>query len=572
MNASKIIFALFLAYCFLLPQAIFGQTATLDIVQYTPPKGWSKTTKEGAVVFTGINQTAKAFCLVAIYPTIPSASRPQQDFVNAWNYLIVKEFNAQNEPEIDTQTDPDGWQGMMGGAEIEIEGVKSYAILSVYSGFGKAASVVSIFNDQSCVPQLEAFTQGIKLDKTKAVTLTNPSFPNNQSTSPTQANSASPGKFGHLIYKPMAGWKEKNYAGGVVFIPTDLSPKHSFDVRIMESKAFSGTMQQALAESWNDALQLLQAKKAYSGKPYDIVTEKTSYKGWEYIRGRGTFLPVGSEVDRYDIHLFVVKINNRIERIMVEGHINIGQGSYSPWVNPAYEHAIEEFFYTVEFDDWKEPDLKSPSTQNGTIVGLYQGLKLGRGKLNAEYTFFFPNGQVFSGPKFPQYGFYGLNTWVEAELRTQYWGTYTLQNGTGMIKMGYGNIPIKVLGDDLIVTTQNTDHKYERVPSMDGALLNGTYAFEGNWDGKPPSITFSNDGTFIDKGALDYLHHQRSDPFNITKEPGSGTYFVKDFTLVFNYSDGRHVQVVFMGAGYDRKAPSPATLTLSFNHDTLIKK
>ena len=573
MNASKIILAVFITYCVLfLPHAIFGQTATLDILHYTPPTGWTKTAKDGTVVFSDTNQTTNAFCLLTIYPTISSAGTPQQDFMNAWNSLVVKPFKAPANPKTETETDPDGWQGTSGGAEIDIDGVTSYAILSVISGFGTTTSVLAIFNDQAYVTQLDAFTQSITLDKTKTATSTNPSGQNIQSTSSTNSHSASPGMFGHLIYKPMAGWKQKNYANGVSFIPNDLSPKHEFEVRIMESKAFSGTMQQALAESWNDALQQLQATKYYSGDPYEIVTEKTSYKGWDYIRGRGTFRPVGTEVDRYDMLLFVVKINNRIERIMVEGLINIDQGSYSPWVNPAYKHAIEEFFYTVQFDDWKEPDFKSPSTQGGGIVGLYEGFKLGGGTLKAAYTLFFPNGQVFFGPKFPLDGFYGLNTWVEAELSTRYWGTYTLQNGKGMVTMGYGNIPIKVLGNDLIVTTQNADHKYERVPSIDGAVLNGTYAFEGNWDGKPPSITFTSDGTFIDNGALDILHHTTTDPFNITKEPGSGTYLVKDFTLVFNYSDGRNVQLVFRGEGYDRKNPSPATLTLSFNNDTLIKK
>ena len=134
MHASKIILAVFIAYCVLfLPHASFGQTETLDILQYTPPQGWTKTAKEGAVVFSDINQTTKAFCMLTIYPTISSGSRPQQDFVNAWNSLVVKPFKAPANPKIDTQTDPDGWQGTVGAAEIDIEGVHSYAILSVFT-------------------------------------------------------------------------------------------------------------------------------------------------------------------------------------------------------------------------------------------------------------------------------------------------------------------------------------------------------------------------------------------------------------------------------------------------------
>lgn len=378
--------------------------------------------------------------------------------------------------------------------------------------------------------------------------------------------------YGHMLLPSLNGWQFKKYSNAAIFTPIDISPGQYLEIRIMESKPFTGTMQQALADSWNDALQELQATKAYNGNPYDIVTEKISYKGWDYIRGRGTFLAVGNESARYDMHMFVIKLNNRIERIAVWGLMNIDHGDFSPWVNPLYEHAIEEFFFSIKFDDWEEPVLTNGTVEDKGIFGLYEGLKLSGGSLDGAYTMFFPNGQIFNGPKFPAQGFYGMNTWVEAELRTRYWGTYILQNGKGNIKMGYGDIPIKVSGNDLIVTTQNTEHKYEKVPSVDGAVFDGTYAFEGNWDGNPPSITFTPDGKFIDKGALNILHHTTMDPFNITKDPGSGTYKVKNFTLVFNYSDGRTVQLVFIGEDYDKHNPGPTTLTLSFNNDVIYKK
>ncbi len=56
------------------------------------------------------------------------------------------------------------------------------------------------------------------------------------------------------------------------------------------------------------------------------------------------------------------------------------------------------------------------------------------------------------------------------------------------------------------------------------------------------------------------------------KKYGNDTYEVKDFALIFNYTDGRHLQLVFMGEGYDKKNQSPATVTMSFNNDTIYKK
>jgi hypothetical protein len=53
MKVSTTIFGLFIGtvFCFVTAQPIFCQTETLDIVQYTPPQGWTRTVKQGAVVY-----------------------------------------------------------------------------------------------------------------------------------------------------------------------------------------------------------------------------------------------------------------------------------------------------------------------------------------------------------------------------------------------------------------------------------------------------------------------------------------------------------------------------------------
>src|SRR5437763_1795449 len=142
MKSSKIILALFMAQivCLLVPRTIVCQTETLDIIQYTPPKGWTKTPTEGAIVFVDINKTTNAACLLTIYASSPSSGSPKKDFENTWNEKVVKPLNGQANPKTETQTDSQGWQVTAGAAEVEIEGGKSYAILTVYSGYGKTTS------------------------------------------------------------------------------------------------------------------------------------------------------------------------------------------------------------------------------------------------------------------------------------------------------------------------------------------------------------------------------------------------------------------------------------------------
>lgn len=159
----KVLFAT-TVFCIFLHQTAFCQTEKLDIVEYTPPKGWTKTPKEGAVTFSLINQGRTAFCVITVYASTSSAGSPQRDFTRAWNELVVKPFNAEANPKTETQSS-DGWQAIVGAAAIEEKGTKAYAILTVFSGFGKTANVLGVFNDESFVAQLDAFTQSIKLDK-----------------------------------------------------------------------------------------------------------------------------------------------------------------------------------------------------------------------------------------------------------------------------------------------------------------------------------------------------------------------------------------------------------------------
>ena len=101
MKVTKIVFGLFIAQvlCLFVPQIVSCQTETLDIIQYTPPKGWTKTPKEGAMVFTDINKSTNGFCILTVYASTASAGSPQKDFANEWNELVVQPFKAGSESE-----------------------------------------------------------------------------------------------------------------------------------------------------------------------------------------------------------------------------------------------------------------------------------------------------------------------------------------------------------------------------------------------------------------------------------------------------------------------------------------
>ena len=159
----SVLFAI-IVFCLFMPQTVFCQTEKLDIVEYTPPKGWTKTPKEGAVTYSYVNQSRTGFGVITVYASTASAGSPSKDFSKAWNELVVKPFKAEANPKTEIQA-ADGWQAIAGGAAIEEDGAKAYAILTVFSGFGKTADVLGVLTDESFVAQLDAFTKSIKLDK-----------------------------------------------------------------------------------------------------------------------------------------------------------------------------------------------------------------------------------------------------------------------------------------------------------------------------------------------------------------------------------------------------------------------
>lgn len=178
----------FTALGLLIPEAAFCQTEKLGTVQYTPPKGWKKTPKENVVVFSEVNEAANRFCIITLYGATPGVGSPQNDFTKAWDDLVVKPWGAETNPKTETAT-ADGWTAIAAGGAVDFQGNKAFALLTVFSGFGTTISVLGISNDESYLPQLTAFLEGIEKPKTIA---DNPAPQREESSPPAPAANAAP--------------------------------------------------------------------------------------------------------------------------------------------------------------------------------------------------------------------------------------------------------------------------------------------------------------------------------------------------------------------------------------------
>ena len=124
---------------------------------------------KGAMVFTDLNKAANTFCVLTVYGLSPGSGDPRRDFADKWKELVVTPFAAEDEPKTESQPAADGWTATAGGSLINMNGIKSAAILTVVSGYGKTASILAIFNDEAYSAQMQAFVSGVNLDKVAAI-------------------------------------------------------------------------------------------------------------------------------------------------------------------------------------------------------------------------------------------------------------------------------------------------------------------------------------------------------------------------------------------------------------------
>lgn len=172
MKFAKNCIATFIGLTFFLMAgaSAFAQSEKLGDITYSAPKGWTKSAKDHAVVFGEVDQKAGNFCFITLYAASASEDTPQKDFAREWKARVVDPWGGEANPK--TVTEPDnGWTAVAGGTQIDFQGNRAFAFLTVVSGFGKTVSILGILNDDSYLPPLQAFVEKIDIDKTNTTAI-----------------------------------------------------------------------------------------------------------------------------------------------------------------------------------------------------------------------------------------------------------------------------------------------------------------------------------------------------------------------------------------------------------------
>jgi len=556
--------------------ASLSQKTNFDIVDFIVPKDWIVQDVEGMKVLSTENKQSGSYCVITIFKSKSSAGKVEDDFNAAWNDIIAGAYKGPAKPLSTEKQKAEGeWNAMAGSAILSVQGMNASSLLTVLSGEKRTFSVFTLLNDQGYLTAIDQFLQGIDINE-QALANANNSKENivsNNISRPADPKTNGVQTFDNFIYTLPQGWASRPSGEIVELYPQQLKPHESFSIILLKGKISAASLQQELSNCWTEFANMFGAQllREVSGNNYNTDEVSKTDAGWEYIAGHGSM----RKGDNYFVHAYVIKVKDRIERVIVfakEIRLDAMRSNIDPTRHHyPYYKTVTDFIFNLRFANLQSPELKKGTLKGNEITGVWGGIGFGAGRLRMTYAVFFSNGQVFYGDPFPINGLLNLDTHAEKERAKRNWGTYTFQNGKGTVKMLYKSFPIRLEGDKLVFAPIKEEHKFIRMPSVDNVKLDGKWMIKGVND-RPFFITFKNDGTFIDNGALRVIDHTVYDYYSTADGGGSGSYSIKDHTIVFKYTDGRILEVAFPGLQFNPGNHSPIELVLSYNNDSLIKQ
>lgn len=158
--------------------------------------------------------------------------------------------------------------------------------------------------------------------------------------------------------------------------------------------------------------------------------------------------------------------------------------------------------------------------------------------LEWHFKIFYPNG--ISSTIVPRVGLY--NYGPNADIANNP-GIYSFDGTNGTNKVSPQSQYNEVLSLQSITKLKIDNDVYQRCASTEGKKLNGSYTSYADPNdptlqtlpyGQKPVITFHSDGTFLDEGLFNTAFVLDPQP-----APGSGTYEIKNFSIIMKYTDNR---------------------------------
>ncbi|MCJ7589140.1 MAG: hypothetical protein MUQ00_14750 [Candidatus Aminicenantes bacterium] len=290
-------------------KSLMAQTETFDITTYTPPKGWKKEMKTSVVNYTILDSAKNTYCIIGVYASRPSSGDAAADFTAEWNDLVVKPLGADANPTTKSVVAGDGRKAIVGSSLFKNQGVDNAVLLTSFSVFGKATSVIAVMNSMDFQADVQKFLDGITFSNSPATTANTPS------ANPTGQPSAMASSYNDVSFAAPKGWTQTNYSDGVGLQSPDMecSNNSNYKIIIYNNRPFSGDLKSQVREVW---YELFNPKTEG-----DIEIKKwTSPEGWEYITFENAGIVSKADATLFYGRVLLVKQGSQVSVIALQSN------------------------------------------------------------------------------------------------------------------------------------------------------------------------------------------------------------------------------------------------------------
>jgi hypothetical protein len=343
--------------------------------------------------------------------------------------------------------------------------------------------------------------------------------------------------FDIVSYKAPVGWQNSSTADALSFSKED--DKGNYCVitlcRSVEAAADAGSN---FRLSW----ETMAMNKLGSGNA--SMQPESSDKGWQTLMGSAPF-----EKDGLAGVVILVNSskNNRMVNILILTNTD------------TFQTEMEAFLESVTLRQApstnSHPANTASTNASNPVNGKSELWALRRNISNGsmfdkgitEYYVIYPNGDFY--PNVPYNGLHNFDKSIHPES----WGRFTIKGTEGRFKNQYNDIAVTRKSSTRMDRNGYAAGFHKCLP-VDGLRIEGAYTHVSPDWGKDAQLNylsgpgcqfviyFNKDGTFDDRGVFSSLAGGCSD---CNCQGGKGNYSIENFTITFQYDDGRVVRRLF---------------------------
>ena len=369
--------------------------------------------------------------------------------------------------------------------------------------------------------------------------------------------------FDAVSFTPPPGWAAAQDRDHVTFTFIDSAARTYVMLAVYNSTPGSGDTDRDFSSEWNEVVG-----KSFSGESAPRSTVGQSRAGLKFREGSAQVRQQNGQPAYARLLVFPAD-RRRLSVMLVATNEKALQ---------ARQSEVQSFLDSLRLASQSTAAAKPAEPVGGSaaprpgsgITGVWMGYKTYTGDYEPHprwYTFY-DDGQVFED--IPRTGLAGFNREASKADSGQksYWGRYTFANGAGSITKPGVNYPETLQSEGADRLKIDSFHFY-RCQEVNGLRLQGAWTSLANPNdpaldrfpaGQKPVFRFTSDGKFSDEGVF-ATFLKSGDPRQ--DAAGTGTYEVRDFTLILRFSDGRAKQLAITAMLGANAAASNDTLFIS---------